>query len=95
MKDLVGPIIQEVRDLKESVHSGYDKLYHNYSKLEGSYSKLEDIITSQQQVITKLESTIGTQQKKATDKLSKKIEQNTVNIDIFIMENKRLSKKKR
>ena len=51
LKDLVGPIIQEVRDLRESVHSDYNKLYHNYSKLEGSYSKLEDIITSQQQVI--------------------------------------------
>ena len=59
LKDLVGPIVQEVRELKESVHSDYNKLYNNYTKLKGSYSKSEDI-TPSQQVISKLETTINT-----------------------------------
>ena len=52
LKDLLGPIVQEVRELKEYVQLDYNKLHDNYPKLEGSYSKLEDIITSQQQVIS-------------------------------------------
>ena len=90
LKDLLGPIIHEVRELKESVHSDYNKLHDNYSKLEGSYSKLEDIITSQQQVISKLQTTISTKQKKVADDLSKKIEENSANIKAYISENKRL-----
>ena len=92
LKDLVGPIVQEVRELKESVHSDYNKLYNNYSKLDGSYSKLEDIITSQQQIISKLETTISTTQKEVADNLTLKIEENTANIKAYIRENKRLSK---
>ena len=91
LKDLVGPIVQEVRELKELVHSDYNKLY-NYSKLEGSYLKLEDIITSQQQVISKLETTISTKQKEVADDLTLKIKENTANIKAYIRENKRLSK---
>ena len=90
LKDLVGPIVQEVRELKESVHLDNDKLYNNYSKLEGSYSKLKGIITSQQQVISKLERTISTKQKEVTDNLMLKIEEHFSNIRAYIKENKRL-----
>ena len=92
LKDLLGPIVQEVRELKELVHSDYNKLHDNYSKLEGSYSKLEDIITSQQQVISKLETTISTKQKEVADDLLKKIEENSANIKAYISENKRLTR---
>ena len=48
LKDIVGPLVNEVRDLKDS--------------MQAEYSKLEGIITSQQQTINKLEVTITTKQ---------------------------------
>ena len=92
LTDIVGPIVQEVWELKESVHLDYSKLYNNYSRLEGNYSKLEGIITSQQQVISKLETTISTKQKEVTVNLTVKIEENTANINAYIRENKWLCK---
>ena len=55
VKDIVGPLVKEVHDLKDSVQMEYLRLQSNYSTLEG-------IITNQQQTINKLESTITNNQ---------------------------------
>ena len=56
INNIVGPLIQEMRVLKESVHS-------DYTKLHGDYSRQEGIITTQQTTIAKLETSITSQQK--------------------------------
>ena len=80
---IVRPLIQEMRVLKESVHSDYTKLHLDYSRLEG-------ITTTQQQVITKLESSITTQQKDVSTVLTNKISQNDRKISTCMEENKQL-----
>ena len=56
LKDIVGPLVNEVRDLKNSV--------------QAEYSKLEGIITNQQQTINKLEVTITTKQRETSLELT-------------------------
>ena len=59
----MGPLVNEVRDLKDSV--------------QAKYSKLEGIITSQQQTINKLEATITTKQQETMLELTNQISCNT------------------
>ena len=49
INNIVGPLIQEMRVLKESVHN--------------DYTKLEGIISTQQSTTAKLETSISTQQR--------------------------------
>ena len=60
IKDITGPLVKEVCDLKDPVQMEYLRLQSNYSTLEG-------IITNQQQTINKLESTITNNQRETAE----------------------------
>ena len=74
----MGPLVNEVRDLKDSV--------------QAEYSKLEGIITNQQQTIDKLEVTITTKQRETTLELTNQISCNTERLNTCLAENKILKK---
>ena len=78
LKEIVGPLIQEVCNLKDLVHA--------------DYSKLENIISNQQLVISKLESTVTSKQNESTTALADKVEINMVNIRNYMEENQQLHK---
>ena len=80
INNIVGPLIQEMRVLEESVHS-------DYAKLHGDYSRLDGIITTQQTIIAKLETSITSQQKDISNALMDRIEKNTAQISMCIKEN--------
>ena len=74
----MGPLVNEVRDLKDSV--------------QAEYSKLEGIITNKQQTIDKLEATITTKQRETTLELTNQISCNTERLNTCLVENKILKK---
>ena len=78
LKDIVGPLVNEVRDLKDSV--------------QAEYSKLEGIITNQQLTINKLEATITTKQRETSLELTNQISCNTEKLNTCLVENKILKK---
>ena len=78
LKDIVGPLVTEVRELKDSV--------------KAEYSKLEGIITNQQETINKLEATISFKQAEATSELTNQIFNNTEKLNNCIAANQLLQK---
>ena len=77
--DVLQEIIKEVRDMKESVHTDYDKL--------------KTMITSQQVVITKLEETITTNQHEMAQSLMEKIDYNSSKL-LEVAKKKQTTKKR-
>ena len=73
VNNIVQPLIQEMRLLKDSVHN--------------DYAKLEGIISTQQMTIARLESTISTQQHELSSNLSDKIERTNSQILDCLEEN--------
>ena len=63
LKDIVDPLVTEVRELKDSV--------------KAENSKLEGIITNQQETINKLEAIISFKQSETTSELTNQIFNNT------------------
>ena len=82
LKQIIGPLIKEVKALRETFHSDYNKLDQ----------KLETAIEVQKGEFTKLESTIATQKAEVTTTLIHKIEFNTTNINQLLEENRQLQK---
>ena len=62
INNIVGPLIQEMRVLKKSVHN--------------DYTNLEGIISTQQSTIAKLETSISTQQREMSSVITEKMEKN-------------------
>ena len=73
VNNIVQPLIQEMRLLKDSVHN--------------DYTKLEGIISTQQMTITRLESMISTQQHELSSNLSDKMEKTNSQILDCLEEN--------
>ena len=73
VNNIVQPLIQEIRLLKDSVHN--------------DYAKLEGIISTQQMIIARLESTISTQQQELSSNLSDKMEKTNSQILNCLEEN--------
>ena len=63
LKDIVEPLVKEVRELKDSV--------------KAEYSKLENIITNQQETINKLEATISLKQTEVSTDITNQIINNS------------------
>ena len=78
VNNIVQPLIQEMRLLKDSVHN--------------DYTKLEGIISTQQTTIARLESTISTQQHELSNNLSDKLEKTNAKILDCLEENRLLWK---
>ena len=78
VNNIVQPLIEEMRLLKDSVHNGY--------------AKLQGIISTQQTTIARLESTISTQQHKLSNNLSDKLEKTNAQILDCLEENRLLWK---
>ena len=82
LKQIIGPLIHEVKALRESFHSDYNKLDW----------KRETAIEVQKGEFNKLEATISTQNMEVTTALTYKIETNTTNINQLLEENRLLKK---
>ena len=82
LKQIIGLLIEEVKALRETFHTDYNKLDQ----------KLEIAIKVQKGEFTKLESTIATQKAEVTTTLTHKIEFNTTNINQLLEENRQLKK---
>ena len=78
VKNIVEPLIQELRVLKDSVHN--------------DYAKLEGIISTQQMTIARLESSISTQQRELSSDISDKMEKTNSQILDCLEENRLLWK---
>ena len=78
VNNIVQPLIQEMRLLKDSVHN--------------DYAKLEGIISTQQMTIARLESMISTQQHELSSNLNDKIEKTNSQVLDCLEENRLLWK---
>ena len=81
-KQIIGPLIDEVKALRESFHSNYNKLDQ----------KLETAIETQKDEFTNLEVTIVTHNSEVSTALTYKIETNATNINQLLEENILLKK---
>ena len=82
LKQIFGPLIDEVKALRESFHSDYNRLD----------KKLETAIEAQKDKFTKLEAMILTQTTEVTSALTYKIETNATNINQLLEENRLLKR---
>ena len=82
LKQIIGPLIDKVKALRESFHSDYNKLD----------KKVETVIEAKKGEFTKLEATISTQNTEVTSALSYKIETNPTNINQLLEENRLLKR---
>ena len=78
LKQIIGPLIDEVKLLRE--------LFHNdLAKMD---SKLENAIITQQKDFVDLKNTIVTEKQEFTESLATKVEVNTANINQLLEENR-------
>ena len=82
LKQIIGPLIDEVKALRKSFHSNYNKLDQ----------KLETAIEVQKSEFTKLEVMIATQNSEVSTALTCKIKSNATNISQLFEENGLLKK---
>ena len=78
LKQIIGPLIDEVKLLRESFHE-------NLVKMD---SKLENAIIMQQKDLVDLKDTIVTEKQQFTDSLATKVEVSTTNINQLLEENR-------
>ena len=78
LKDIIGPLVEEFKLLRESVH--FD------------IKELQSVVTMQQRDVNKLEESIATSEKEVKDYLTDKIDVNTRSVWQIIEENKHLHK---
>ena len=80
LKQIIGPLVDEVKLLRESFHE-------NLAKMD---SKLETAIITQQKDLVDLKDMIVTEKQEFTDSLVTKVETNTTSINQLLEENRRL-----
>ena len=78
LKQIIGPLIDEVKLLRESFHSDLARMD----------SKLENAIVMQQKDFVDLKDTIVTEKQEFTETLATKVEVNTTNINQLLEENR-------
>ena len=78
LKQIIGPLIDEVKLLRESFHE-------NLAKMD---SKLENAIITQQKDFVDLKDMIVTEKQEFTESLGTKVEVNTTNINQLLEENR-------
>ena len=82
LKQIIGPLIEEVKALRESFHQDH----HNLER------KLESAIEAQKGEFDKLEASIATEKNEMTSSLTSKIEIDATNINQLLEENRILRK---
>ena len=81
LRGVIGPLVDELKLLRESMNEKYTKLDEKYSKLESVINTQKSDVTTE---IAKLEQSIATQKVEIANEIMDKLDSNTKKLDRFM-----------